>query len=221
MKRVYLIFLVLMVIISAKAEEIYKNEVGVSVGLDTNDAYELEASYRYFLTQNVAIGAGVGFYQQYFCDEVPSGDLNDGKWTSWRMADDDVKIKKFFLEPTVTLRTPALLIIGKARLCLEGEAGLKMQIPTDMVSVDYYNSQTNDAKSSVKFIGRGRWCFWETKALFRLGFPKISLSLGYAFSNLDIYTNYRRMTVEHVSFASFYPKKKQTQTFFLKLSFPM
>lgn len=95
MKRVYLIFLVLMVIISAKAEEIYKNEVGVSVGLDTNDAYELEASYRYFLTQNVAIGAGVGFYQQYFCDEVPSGDLNDGKWTSWRMADDDVKIKNF------------------------------------------------------------------------------------------------------------------------------
>ena len=89
MKRVYLIFLVLMVIISAKAEEIYKNEVGVSVGLDTNDAYELEASYRYFLTQNVAIGAGVGFYQQYFCDDVPSGDLNDGKWTSWRMADDD------------------------------------------------------------------------------------------------------------------------------------
>lgn len=85
----------------------------------------------------------------------------------------------------------------------------------------YYNSQTNDAISSVKFTGRGRWCFWETKALFRLGFPKISLSLGYAFSNLDIYTNYRRMTVEHVSFASFYPKKKQTQTFFLKLSFPM
>lgn len=66
MKRVYLIFLVLMVIISAKAEEIYKNEVGVSAGLDTNDAYELEAFYRYFLTQNVAIGAGVGFYHNIF-----------------------------------------------------------------------------------------------------------------------------------------------------------
>lgn len=187
MKRVYLIFLVLMVIISAKAEEIYKNEVGVSAGLDTNDAYELEASYRYFLTQNVAIGAGVGFYQQYFCDDVPSGDLNDGKWTSWRMADDDVKIKKFFLEPTVTLRTPALLIIGKARLCLEGEAGLKMQIPTDMVSVDYYNSQTNDAKSSVKFTGRGRWCFGKLKHCLGLVSQKSRFLWGTLFQFRYLY----------------------------------
>ena len=44
----YLIFLVLMVIISAKAEEIYKNEVGVSAGLDTNDAYDVDSNLKVY-----------------------------------------------------------------------------------------------------------------------------------------------------------------------------
>ena len=137
------------------------------------------------------------------------------------MADDDIEIKKVFLAPSVTLRTPTLLAISKVRVSLEGEAGLKMQIPTDIVSIDYCNVQTYDRKRTVKFTGKGNWCFWETKGLLRFGFQKLALSLGYSLSNLDIYTNYRKIKIENVPFSSFFPKKKMTHSFFLKLSFPM
>lgn len=221
MKRVVLVFLALLSFADSEARGYNRHEGAISVGLDNNDAYEIELSYRYFLMRYVAIGIGVGYYQQYDHDNVPSGTLEEDKWTSWRLADDDIEIRKAYLSPSVTLRTPTLLAISKAKLSLEGEAGLKMQIPTDIVSVDYYNVQTYDRKRSVKLTGKGNWCFWETKGLLRLGFPKLALSLGYSLSNLDIYTNYRKMEVEHVPFSSFYPKRKMTHSFFLKMSFPM
>lgn len=220
MKYVFLIFLALLPLANGEARGYDRHESAISVGLDNNDAYEFEISYRYFLMRYVAIGVGVGYYQQYDHDNVPSGTLDEDKWTSWRLADDDIEIKKAFLAPSVTLRTPTLLSISKVRLSLEGEVGLQMQIPTDIVNIDYDNVQTYDSKSSVKLTGKGKWCFWEIKGLFRVGFPRFSLSFGYAYSNLDIYTNYRRMKVEGVSFSSFYPKKNATHSYFLRVAVP-
>ena len=82
MKHVFLMFLALLSFVDSEARGFDRHEGGISAGLNSNEAYELEISYRYFLARYVAIGIGVGYYQQYDHDYVTSGTLEEDKWTS-------------------------------------------------------------------------------------------------------------------------------------------
>jgi hypothetical protein len=102
--------------------------------------------------------------------------------------------------------------MGKYKVQVEMEPGIILQIPHTCVGIDYYNLLNQDYKTVS--TNKGNCCYWDVKTLIRMSFDDVAISLGYSLSNLDIYSSYRHLSTEGVSFEKFYPDKKLTHSAF-------
>ena len=221
MKKIICIFVLLVTFVSfvnAEEPEESKHELAFSAGLNTNDAVAFDFSYRYSICSFVALGTGIGIYKQWYHEGVPSSDLKEKPEVTWSLDEDDQKIYKFYAEPFLALKSPMLFNVGKCKVHMELEPGLLLQIPRENVHVELVNAYTQEHSMKSISTSKGKWCFFDVKAMLRFSFDNEALSLGYSFSNLDIYTNYRYLSFGGVSFSEFYPKAKPTHTIFLRYS---
>ena len=62
-----------------------------------------------------------------------------------------------------------------------------------------------------------QWCFWDMRPTVRVESNNIFVALGYGLSDFDVYSSYRKISVQGKPFDDFYPKKKLNNTFFLSV----
>ena len=157
MKKLATILLAASPLLHAAAQEKPRQEVSLLAGLIYDTTYELEASFHYLLHPCIGIGGGLGYYKQWE-GYAPSGELNSGKWTSWNVADDDRKIGKLYLSPSVLLRTPPSVVyrqVWGARLLSTGTDGTTAFIPSSMWSIMTYGRMLRKQVSAVRTTGSG------------------------------------------------------------------
>lgn len=195
-----------------------KSQIGLIVGINTNEAYELEVSYHYMLFPYLGIGSSIGFFNQWYNEYLPYGKAVGG-FNSWVLSDSDKKIGKLYLRPSILLATPALLNIGACKISLLTESGVQLLFPHTGVYIDYINSNNNDTKSIYKSTNRGQWCFWNFKGFVNLKIQETSFAFGYGISNLDIYDSRRHIYVDGQYLKSFYPEKKLTHSFCIMFNY--
>lgn len=216
MKKLATILLAASPLLHAAAQEKPRQEVSLLAGLIYDTTYELEASFHYLLHPCIGIGGGLGYYKQWE-GYAPSGELNSGKWTSWNVADDDRKIGKLYLSPSVLLRTPRLLSIGKCGVHVSFQPELMAQLPYTLIDVEYHDSRTNASKTSLRSTNDGKWLFWNTRTMLTVSHKNRFYSIGYRFSNLDVYSSYRPLRIEHATLGDSYPSKKYTYGLFVQI----
>lgn len=195
-----------------------KLQIAVTAGLDSNYAYDVEFSSHYLLLPYLGVGGGIGYFNQWYSDYLPSGEIPNGQWNSWALSKSDEKIGKVYLRPSILLRTPTLLKQGKCNIFFQVEPGMQLLIPYTRLDIDYVNSNTYDSKSEYKSTSKGEWCFWNFKSSINLKVGDMSIGLGYGISNLDIYASRRNIYVEGTSLGTFYPKKSLTHSYFINLA---
>lgn len=196
-----------------------KNRIAISMGANTNDAYDIAFSYHFMLHPFLGIGVGIGFYNQWYSDYSPSGSANSGKWENWRIEDSETEIERFFLNPSVILQTPNIVNKEKLKMSFLIEPGLQLFCPYAGVHVDYFDVHSQQNKHSYVSTWGGAWCFWSVKAAFNFQFHQTSIAIGYGLSDADIYSSRRNLKVGVTSFSDFYPEEDITHSLFANLSY--
>lgn len=192
----------------------------IGAGIGSSDIYSVELSEHYMFNPYIGLGGTIGFYKEWY-NSRPGGEINSGKYNSWYMDEDDKEISKFFLEPQVVVNTPKLFSIGKSNFCMEADLGCIMQIPHEIVGINYINSITNLNDHKIVSHSGGKWAFWDTRVMLKADFRRIMVSLGYSLSNLDIYSTRRKLQVEDTKLDFFYPKKQLNQMLFLRVGYKL
>ena len=62
-----------------------------------------------------------------------------------------------------------------------------------------------------------QWCFWDIRPTIKVESENIFVALGYGLSDFDVYSSYRKITIQEKAFDDFYPKKSLNNTFFLSV----
>lgn len=159
-------------------------------------AYHLEVSYHYMLNRYVGLGGGLGLWQNYFSDGYPQG-------PEWRLDEDSARPGNLYLRLSALLKTPSITF-KSARWGLMAEPACMLQVPYTRVYVnDMYGIV--EANSHRLSTNNGQWLVVELRTGIYVNFGPIGINAGYALSNLDIYSYYRNLSYNGVSFRRFYP----------------
>lgn len=235
-KTLYILIVILTAMLSAaKAQTKDENAVATfTAGLNSNEAYELELSLHYCPRPYIGIGLGIGYYKQLSGDNGPYVDDRKSK-TSWYIDDDADTITNFYLRPSLLFTTPYLLHIKECQFKLYAEPGLIMQIPYESLYIsqtkysdEYYDKKGNgrgyywmNAPVHYQRVHShgGAWCFWNIRGGIRMDVDQCSLALGVSVSDLDIYALRRTMIYNGIKLASYYPKRENTYTLYIALSY--
>ena len=211
-KLLFVVFIISPLIICAKdLEDKTLHRLGFNGALTSSDTWQLEFSYHYMLFNNcVGIGGSVGSWKVYYEDGWASG-------SNWNIDDDDNKPSNFYLRPSVLLKTPA----WKYRACawsIFAEPGVMLNIPYQRVCIertqnwpciDYEYISTN----------KGQWLALDLRIGVSLDVGPCGISAGYMMSNLDVYSQYRHLSYNGISFEKFYPKKLFMQGAYISCSY--
>lgn len=194
-----------------------KDKTYVSFGAGSNFNFSTEISFLHQFASWIGLGGSLGYYHQWHCDYYPSGDSYTKGSTSWELSDDDLKISNSYLEPFVSLSSPALLSWNNGRLNVETEMGLALQVPYKSINIKYTNSYSQKSEYKSYSCNKGQWVIGDLRVSVNVNFSSFIMSLEYSLSNLDIYSTYRNFNIDGRSIGDFYPKKKITHTVFVKL----
>ncbi len=199
------------------AQDLQRNELSFSGGLVTNQVYECRLSYNYNIFSFAGLGMSLGYNKQWHANIVPEGSSTSKDWSSWRISDKDKKVINLFIEPTMTLRTPAILRIGNCSLRLNAESGCMIRLPLTLVSIDYLNSQNQQKKSETKSTVGGRIFFGTFRASAELHIQDVYIAVGYGISDWDMFAGYRNVKVADISLDKFYPRRQVSHSVFVKI----
>lgn len=224
MKPILLLICLLFVSQSQAQEKEKTNvwKVELAGAVNNYSAWEVEPSITYQPIPYVGITAGL-----LFCGLVDkhkeTGVSKDGKW-SWTSTDDNPTSHSFALRPSVQFATPALKL-GKDKdmgLSFIVSPGLTIPGPTNKgFEISYTPNRPGiwipERFERVKNRG-ARSVFYHIKAMFALELDdEYILSAGYTFSDFDLYSGTRNITVEGKKLSN--PKSYFIHSYFVSLGY--
>ena len=185
--------------------------LGATGELTSGTTWQLEASYHWFPIRYVGIGASVGFWKQIGNDYIPSA-------KGWRVREDSQNVMNGFVMPSLILQTPALVKTEDLSVGLMAEPGMMFNIPYDKVYIEYTNDKGIPIADNKISYHDSSWLALNLRIGIYSKFDRISLTLGYVFTNLDVYAMRRNMQYDNVKLGDFYPKRKYHGGAFLRVS---
>lgn len=175
------------------------------------DVWKLEASYHWFPIKYIGIGGALGVWKQYIENGVPSTQ-------NWCVDDKSTKMNNGYFMPSLFLKSPSLIKSESVQLGLMNETGFIMNIPYKKVEIGRFTDKGYIVYDKVS-CNKGKWSAINIRMGVYLNCNAISISLGYVFSNLDIYGMHRNMQYQGTKFNQFYPKHKNTGGAFLMIGY--
>lgn len=189
----------------------YYHHVGVTGELTSNFAWQLEVSYHWFPIKYVGVGASVGTWKQI--------DSDDGPWTTdWRLTEDSHNISNVFLMPSLLLVSPAIIKTENLQVGVMGQPGFMMNIPYNQATIEITSAAGIPMDYKHVSNNNGRWYAFSLRIGVYVTLDRATISAGYAYSDLDIYSMRRNMRFENIRFDEFYPKKKAIGGAFLSVA---
>lgn len=172
---------------------------GLSAALTNYDAWEIEPSIAYHPIRYAGIGVGI-LYTKTMGKPSYSGYTADQSLI-WFIASDDLNYV-LALRPELRLATPAVYLDKDQELALSLRVspGLTIPFPANLPhNVEYIPNRVgvNTAVAYDRVTNTGaKACYYHLKTAIALEMDEITLSLGYNFSNFDLYGGSRNIIVE-------------------------
>lgn len=186
------------------------HRASITGALTSSDCYQIQLSYHYMIWKYFGVGGSFGNWQNYYENASASG-------PNWSVDDDYVKPWNLYLRPSVVVKSPSLKI-KEAHISLFAEPGVMLNIPYSKVCIEKtHNLQVVD----YDYIStdKGQWLALDAHLGINVDVGPCGFSAGYLMSNLDIYSHFRNLSYNGVSFKNFYPKKTFMQGAYLTLSY--
>ena len=218
MKLRNIIYLISFLPLCAMAQEDEPHhEISMSAGIMSNQAYDTRLTYQYYLNKSIGVGASFGYYKQWYANYIPQSELHHGEWDYWKLSEKDCKPQNIYLEPSLSINSPAIAQVGRWSLKLGLDVGVMFQLPYTLVNVKYINTTTQASQQKSIHTNEMQWCFWDIRPTIKVESKNLFVALGYGLSDFDVYASYRKITVQGKAFDDFYPKKKLNNSFFLRV----
>ena len=156
------------------------------------------------------VGAAIGYWKNYYDYGLASG-------PDWNIDDDDNRPSNLYLRPSVVLHSPSLRI-GQTRWALYAEPGAMLNVPYQRVCIEITRNLFPVDYDYVSTTA-GQWLAVELRLGVVMDIGPCGFSAGYMMSNLDIYSQYRHLSYDGVSFDRFYDSKPFMQGAYLTFSY--
>lgn len=191
-------------------EKLMRNRITVSGILTSCNTWQTDASYHYMICHNIGIGASIGMWKQISVEGLPKGE-------GWKIYEKNEKLENFYIRPSIYITSPKIVRLSECSINLFTELGFMMNIPYNRVLILLQDKQgvTYDLKNLRSH--NGRWYAFDCKAGISLDFGEGGLSIGYLYSNLDIFAMRRGMEYGNKRFNDFYPSRKPLQGGYLSV----
>ncbi len=160
---------------------------------------------RYF-----GVGGAFGYWSNWYEDGWASG-------KNWNIDEDDNKPSNLYLRPSLLLKTPGIAY-RSVSWSLVAEPGVVLNIPYQRVCIE---STRDFPRVEYEYVStsKGQWFAVELRLGICMEVGPCQFSAGYLMSNLDIYSQYRHLSYNGVSFSEFYPRKPFMQGAYLTMSY--
>ncbi len=189
------------------------HSVGITGAITSSNTWQLEASYHWFPIRYVGIGGGIGFWKQYSTDAVPQGKY-------WKVNEGYQSPSDLYFRPSLVFISPSLVSGDDFSVRLFAEPGLMLNIPYENVYIDICSDEYLIPHAYQKISSNnGQWCFFDARIGVSAKIEPLSISIGYMFSTLDVYSMRRNMVYDNHSLGSFYPKAKNVHGVYMTVSF--
>lgn len=208
----FLSLIIYALIVRAQNEKSFeRNRISVGGELTSHYTWQVDISYHYMISPYVGIGTSIGMWKQFTVEGVPKGN-------GWIIADDYKNIKNIYLHPSLHIVSPTLMKISDGELKMFLEPGFMMNIPYCNVSIYLLNNYgiENDVRNTS--TNKGKWYAFDCKIGFSLNLDNISISTGYQYSTLDVFSMRRELIYDNKRFDDFYPKKSNLHGGFFSIS---
>lgn len=224
-RQILLIICLLFTATKGKAQEEEKApvwKVELTGAVNNYSAWEIEPTITYQPIPYAGITAGLLFCNTIE-DESYSGTSKDQQWR-WSSSEDNPLCHHFAFRPALQFSTPALKL-GKDKdmgLYFTVSPGLTIPLsPNQKLDIEYYPNASGvwiaERLDHVKNRG-GRSVFYHIKSMFTLELDEqYTLSAGYTFSDFDMYSGGRNITVEGKKLTA--PKFHFMHSFFVSIGY--
>ncbi len=229
MKKVILFIIVSLLILPAQAEINFNNDYKMSIdlkgGFSTFSSWEIElgASYRpiRYVGANVALLMTSSMNNNSVLRDTVDIGTNNTLWKVKKLKD---PCYQFAAKAGLQFTTPAVMLAkNEMGLSLRVSPGVLIPItPNNNVNIDYFTRDPElktvklDHTEQIKNSG-AKFCYWYTRAELVIEYEdQWEFSLGYNFSNFDLYGGARNIKVGDVPIVI--GEKKNMHTFTLGLS---
>lgn len=175
------------------------------------DVWKLEASYHWFPIKYIGVGGSLGVWKQYIENGVPNT-------PNWNVDDNSAKMCNGYFMPSLIIKSPSFIKSESVQLGIMNETGFMMNIPYSKVEIGRFSDKEYNVYDKVS-CNKGKWSAINIRTGVFLNCNAISISLGYVFSNLDIYGMHRNMQYQGTKFDQFYPKRRKTGGGFLMIGY--
>lgn len=196
----------------AEGYAVKHHQAAMTGELTSATTWQLELSYHWFPIKYVGIGASVGCWKQIEYDQSPATN-------EWRLSEDSRSMSNLFFMPSIMLVSPAIIRTEYVDIGIMAEPGFMMNVAYDKVVIENTYGTVIPQDYKEVSCNNGKWYAFN----FRIGvyaiFDPICISLGYAYSDLDIYAMRRNMQYKNIRIGDFYPNPKSTNAFFLRISY--
>jgi hypothetical protein len=203
------------------AEPLKHSEISISGGLNSNSAWEVEPTFTYMLNRYLGGSIGLNYSDQFNNKSYRGNTINDSNLT-WLIDNDEANVYNILLRPAIHLRSPEILLGSDKDYCLTFniEPGAYLTIPNDRVSVKYIKKNSYTEVDSKDYLNKnGEWLYWNLRSSIEMTIDNISFSIGYSFSNFDVYGNRRNIIIENKHLGEMFPKRQYTHAGFISIGY--
>ncbi len=165
---------------------------------------------RQALNPYIGLGGAIGTWKVWY---------EDG-WASekdWEIESDDNKPFNVYLRPSVVLKSPALKV-KKVDMGVMIEPGVMMNIPYASANIRQFTKWPDYDYKHIS-TSKGQWLAVDMRIGVYVNFGSVGFSAGYLMSNLDVYSQYRHLEYNGISFSKYYPRKAFMQGAYITASY--
>ncbi|MDE7151186.1 MAG: hypothetical protein K2O27_02885 [Candidatus Amulumruptor sp.] len=212
MRKLLSVILILcpLIVLANDMEDKTHHRWGFNGALTSSDSWLVEFSYHYMFGRCIGLGGSAGSWKVYFEEGWASA-------KNWNIDEDDNKPSNFYIRPSILLKTPA----WRYRACawsLFAEPGVMMNVPYQSVCIE-----STQHRPAIEYdyisTNKGQWLALDVRLGVSLDIGPCGISAGYLMSNHDVYSQYRHLSYNGISFKEFYPEKPFMQGVYISLSY--
>lgn len=194
-----------------------EHDLSLAVGIMSHYAYDCRTTYYFKPNDYVGLGGSIGYYRQFTDVNPTPTNYNHASSTLWQLAEESERAQNFYIIPSLLVRTPQLMQLGKWRARASTELGVLVQFPLFVYMLEHTGYTSPTLHPRVKASMKGQWLAPEARLSLDFERRNTYLSIGYGISSLDIYSYHRNIVVDGQRFADYYPKKRINHTIFIKI----
>ncbi len=198
----------------------YRWQAGLAGGLKSGQAWEMEPFGIWHFHRTLGVKLGINITSQY--NQPTRAFEHDGK--NWNLDRDYQDIDWLLFKPALAIRTPYLFHRDDyaLRLWLQAEPGITLGVPfrNSLLYLPEGNGLETSAQPMKVSNTHIRWFYWDIRASINFGYNRWIWTLGYGFSDFDIYACRRHITLP--SGTRFYvPSREFSHTVYISLSYQL